>query len=72
VFAEMKHHGSGGGVQTTLDSPRGVHRTLKRLAADKDTSLEALVVAAVRRTTSDLGQCVYGKTYAHQYVHAYG
>jgi hypothetical protein len=46
-FAEMKHHHPGGDVQTTLDLPRGVGRMLKRLAADNDTSLQALSVAAI-------------------------
>jgi hypothetical protein len=52
--ASMKHRGESGGVRTTLDLPRGVHRTLKRLAADEDTSLQALVVAAILQTYPDL------------------
>jgi hypothetical protein len=47
LFAEIKHHRPGGGVRTTLDLPRGVHRTLKRLAVDENTSLQALLVAAI-------------------------
>jgi hypothetical protein len=50
----MERRGESGGVRTTLDLPRGVHRTLKRLAADADTSLQALVVAAILQTYPDL------------------
>jgi hypothetical protein len=50
----MEHRGESGGARTTLDLPRGVHRTLKRLAADEDTSLQALVVAAIVQTYPDL------------------
>jgi hypothetical protein len=52
--ASMGHRGGSGGVRTTLDLPRAVHRTLKRLAADEDTSLQALVVAAILQTYPDL------------------
>ncbi|MGA9679535.1 MAG: hypothetical protein WBR28_31140 [Mycobacterium sp.] len=52
--ASMEHRGEGGGVRTTLDLPRSMHRTLKRLAADEDTSLQALVVAAILQTHPDL------------------
>jgi hypothetical protein len=52
--ASMEQRGASGGVRTTLDLPRSVHRTLKRLAADEDTSLQALVVAAILRTYPDL------------------
>jgi len=52
--ASMERRGESGGVRTTLDLPRSVHRTLKRLAADEDTSLQALVVAAILRTYPDL------------------
>ena len=52
--ASMERRGESGGVRTTLDLPRGVHRTLKRLAADEDTSLQALVVAAILQTYPDL------------------
>jgi hypothetical protein len=48
--ASMERRGESGGVRTTLDLPRGVHRTLKRLAADEDTSLQALVMAAILQT----------------------
>ncbi len=50
----MEHLGAGGGVRTTLDPPRPVHRALKRLAADEDTSLQALVMAAILQTHPDL------------------
>ncbi|MGB9307549.1 MAG: hypothetical protein WCB92_28845 [Mycobacterium sp.] len=53
--ASMVHRGASGGVRTTLDLPRASHRTLKRLAADEQTSLQALVVAAILRTYADLG-----------------
>jgi hypothetical protein len=53
--ASMEQRGASGGVRTTLDLPRSVHRTLKRLAADEDTSLQALVVAAILQTYPDLG-----------------
>ncbi len=52
--ASMEQRGTSGGVRTTLDLPRPVHRALKRLAADEDTSLQALVVAAIVQTYSDL------------------
>jgi hypothetical protein len=52
--ASMEHRGESGGVRTTLDLPRSTHRTLKRLAADEDTSLQALVVAAILQTHPDL------------------
>jgi hypothetical protein len=48
--ASMAQRGASGGVRTTLDLPRSIHRTLKRLAADEDTSLQALVVAAILQT----------------------
>jgi len=50
----MERRRVGGGVRTTLDLPREVHRTLKRLAADEDTSVQALVVAAILRAYPDL------------------
>jgi hypothetical protein len=53
--ASMGRRGESGGVRTTLDLPRGMHRALKRLAADQDTSLQALVVAAILQTYPDLG-----------------
>jgi hypothetical protein len=52
--ASMELRGVTGGVRTTLDLPRGVHRALKRLAADEDTSLQALIVAAIRGAYPDL------------------
>ncbi len=53
--ASMERRGESGGVRTTLDLPRSVHRTLKLLAADEDTSLQALLVAAILQTYPDLG-----------------
>ena len=52
--ASMQYRGASGGARTTLDLPRPVHRTLKRLAADEETSLQALVVAAILQTHPDL------------------
>ncbi|BBZ40882.1 hypothetical protein [Mycobacterium conspicuum] len=52
--ASMARRGLSGGVRTTLDLPRPVHRTLKRLAADEDTSLQALVMAAILQAHPDL------------------
>jgi hypothetical protein len=52
--ASIEQRGASGGVRTTLDLPRPVHRALKRLAADEDTSLQALVVAAILQTYPDL------------------
>jgi hypothetical protein len=72
VFAEMEHHGSGGGVRITLGLACGVGRTLTWLTADKDTSVQALVVAVILQTCPELGLCIYGRTYAHQDVRAYG
>ena len=70
--ASMDQRGASGGVRTTLDLPRPVHLTLKRLATDEDTSLQALMVAAILQTHPDLAECVYGKTCAHQGVRAHG
>lgn len=52
--ASMAHRRVGSGARTTLDLPRDMHRTLKRLAADEDTSVQALVSAAVVRAYPDL------------------
>ncbi len=52
--ASMVHRGESGGVRTTLDLPRAMHRTLKLLAADEETSLQALIVAAILQTYADL------------------
>ncbi len=52
--ASIEHRGASGGVRTTLDLPRAVHRTLKRLAADEDTSLQALVMAAILCTYPEM------------------
>lgn len=52
--ASMEHRRASGGARTTLDLPRGLHRTLKRLAADEDTSVQALVVTAILRAYPDL------------------
>ena len=52
--ASVEHRGASGGVRTTLDLPRDVHRTLKRLAADEDTSLQALVMASILQAYPDL------------------
>lgn len=52
--ASMQHRRAGGGARTTLDLPRDMHRTLKRLAAEEDTSVQALVSAAIQRTHPDL------------------
>lgn len=52
--ASMHHRRTSGGARTTLDLPRDVHRTLKRLAADEDTSVQALVLSAIVRTYPDL------------------
>lgn len=53
--ASMVHRGVSGGVRTTLDLPRSVHRTLKRLAADGESSLQALIVTAILQAYIDLG-----------------
>lgn len=52
--ASLRHRGLRGGVRTTLDLPRAVHRTLKRVAAEEETSLQALVLAAIEQTYADL------------------
>ena len=52
--ASMEHRRTSSGARTTLDLPRDVHRTLKRLAADKDTSVQALVLTAIVRAYPDL------------------
>ncbi len=45
--ASLQHRRVGGGTRTTLDLPRDTHRRLKLLAADKGTSVQALVFAAI-------------------------
>ena len=52
--ASMAHRRASGGARTTLVLPRDMHRTLKRLAADEDTSVQALVSAAIQRAYPDL------------------
>ena len=52
--ASLAHRRVSSGVRTTLDLPRDVHRTLKRLAADADTSVQALVSAAILQAYPDL------------------
>ena len=52
--ASMEHRRTSSGARTTLDLPRDVHRTLKRLAADEDTSVQALVLTAIVRAYPDL------------------
>lgn len=52
--ASMQHRRTSGGARTTLDLPRDMHRTLKRLAADEDTSVQALVVSAILQAYPDL------------------
>lgn len=52
--ASMAHRRASGGARTTLDLPRDTHRTLKRLAADEDTSVQALVSAAIRQAYPEL------------------
>lgn len=54
ALASREHRGVSGGVRTTLDLPRQLHRALKRLAAEEDTSLQALVMAAILGTFPDL------------------
>ena len=49
AVASMAHRRVSGGARTTLDLSRDMHRTLKRLAADEDTSVQALVSAAILR-----------------------
>lgn len=52
--ASMEHRRATSGARTTLDLPRDIHRTLKRLAVDEDTSVQALVVTAILRVYPDL------------------
>ncbi|MCH9728207.1 MAG: hypothetical protein K0U84_00725 [Actinomycetia bacterium] len=52
--ASMQHRRARSGARTTLDLPRDMHRTLKRLAADEDTSVQALVSAAILQAYPDL------------------
>jgi hypothetical protein len=47
--ASLEHRRVSAGARTTLDIPKELHRSLKRLAADRDTSVQALVIAAIRR-----------------------
>jgi predicted DNA-binding ribbon-helix-helix protein len=52
--ASMEHRRVNSGARTTLDLPRDMHRTLKRLAADEETSVQALVMAAILRAYPEL------------------
>jgi len=52
--ASLAHRRVSSGVRTTLDLPRDLHRTLKRLAADADTSVQALVSAAIVQAHPEL------------------
>jgi predicted DNA-binding ribbon-helix-helix protein len=52
--ASIAHRRASSGARTTLDLPRDMHRTLKRLAADEDTSVQALVSAAIQRQYPEL------------------
>ena len=52
--ASLAHRRASSGVRTTVDLPRDLHRTLKRLAADADTSVQALVSAAILQAYPDL------------------
>jgi hypothetical protein len=52
--ASMQHRRVAAGVRTTLDIPRDLHRHLKRLAADRDTSVQALVMAAIIQAHPDV------------------
>jgi predicted transcriptional regulator len=54
AMASMAHRRTSSGARTTLDLPRDMHRTLKRLAADEDTSVQALVSAAILRVYPEL------------------
>jgi len=47
VAASLTYRRVGGGVRTTLDIPRSVHHTLKRLGVDQETTVQALVLAAI-------------------------
>ncbi len=47
--ASLEHRRVSAGARTTLDIPRELHRSLKRLAADRDTSMQALLIAAISR-----------------------
>ena len=51
--ASMQYRRASTGARTTLDLPRDVHRTLKRLAVDQDTSVQVLVLAAILRAYPD-------------------
>ena len=52
--ASLAHRRASSGVRTTLDLPRDLHRTLKLLAAEADTSVQALVSAAILLAYPDL------------------
>ena len=56
--ASMPHRRASGGARTTLDLPRDVHRTLKRLAVDEDTTVQALVLAAIVRAYTEAADVV--------------
>lgn len=52
--ASMQYRRVSAGVRTTLDIPRDVHRHLKRLAADRETSVQALMMAAIVQAHPDV------------------
>jgi hypothetical protein len=47
--ASTSHHRTSTGVRTSVDVPRRMHRMLKRLAAERDTSVQALIFTAIVR-----------------------
>ena len=53
--ASMQHRRVAAGARTTMDIPRDLHRSLKRLAADRDTSVQALVIAAIAHAHPNVG-----------------
>jgi hypothetical protein len=72
--ASIEHRGGSGGVPATLDLPRGVLRALQRLVAAEETSLQALVVAAILQTYADLAWSwmTHGLIHVYQGGRAFG
>ncbi len=52
----MPHRRSPGGVRTTLDLARTRHRQLKVIAADFETSVQALIFASILRAFPELNE----------------
>lgn len=54
LATESRQHQAAGGRRSTVDLPADLHRTLKITAAQHDTSVQALIMAAICQTYPEL------------------